>query len=149
MGHAMIVDGETQMLASMTDPEQDDPERMDEIVRLCEELFPRVLPDGWHVIDEYANAARWRRRDKLMVIGEVAVYDGKLWLHVSCSYPNRLPGWLELRAVKDLFVGKQRKAVQVMPGEAEYVNIHPYVLHLWAPLEGDPLPDFRRRDGGI
>ena len=73
--------------------------------------------------------------------------DGKRWVHVSCSRPNRIPSWEELRLVKDTFVGRDRKAIQVLPSDAEYVNAHPYVLHLWACLDGDGLPDFRK--GGL
>ncbi len=70
--------------------------------------------------------------------------DGKRWMHVSCSRPSRLPSWDDLRLVKDTFIGRERKALQVLPPQSEYVNCHPYVLHLWACLDGDPLPDFRR-----
>lgn len=69
--------------------------------------------------------------------------DGKRWIHVSCSHPHRLPSWTELRRVKDVFIGKDRKAIQVLPAASEYVNIHDHVLHLWACLDEDPLPDFR------
>lgn len=69
--------------------------------------------------------------------------DGKRWMHVSCSRPNRLPSWEELKLVKDTFIGRERKAIQVLPPEAEHVNIHPYALHLFSCLDDDPLPDFR------
>lgn len=69
--------------------------------------------------------------------------DGKRWLHVSCSRRNRLPSWEELRLVKDTFIGKDRKAISVLPCEGEYVNDHPFVLHLFSCLDGDGLPDFR------
>jgi hypothetical protein len=69
--------------------------------------------------------------------------DNRRWMHVSCSRPNRLPSWEELRLVKDTFIGRDRKALQVLPPQAEYVNIHPHVLHLWSCLDGDGLPDFR------
>jgi hypothetical protein len=74
--------------------------------------------------------------------------DGKRWIHVSCSRPNRLPSWEELRLVKDTFIGRDRKAIQVLPPASEYVNDNPHVLHLWACLDGDGLPDFRK-DGTI
>ena len=70
--------------------------------------------------------------------------DGKRWMHVSCSRRNRLPSWEELRLVKDTFIGRERKAIQVLPPDSEYVNIHGYVLHLWCCLDVDPLPDFRQ-----
>jgi hypothetical protein len=69
--------------------------------------------------------------------------DGRRWLHVSFSRPSKLPSWDDLREVKNTFVGKDRRAIQVLPPESEYVNIHDYCLHLWCCLDGDPLPDFR------
>jgi hypothetical protein len=64
--------------------------------------------------------------------------DGKRWLHVSTAHPRRLPSWEELREVKDIFIGRERQAVQKFPKQSEYVNIHPNCLHLWCCLDGDP-----------
>jgi hypothetical protein len=88
----------------------------------------------------------WVRLDGalLFVIVGAECIDGELWAHLSMSVkrPARLPSWHELRWCKDYFLG-DRKAVQVLPPRAQYVNIHPHVLNLYAPLERDPLPDFR------
>lgn len=82
--------------------------------------------------------------DSLLVVCSARVEsDGKRWIHVSCSRPNRLPTWQDVRRVKDVFIGKDRRAIQVLPPAAEYVNIHPHCLHLWSCLDGDGLPDFR------
>jgi hypothetical protein len=32
---------------------------------------------------------------------------------------------------------------------AEHYNFHPHCLHLWAPLDEDPLPDFRAPNGAL
>jgi hypothetical protein len=69
--------------------------------------------------------------------------DGRRWLHVSFSRRDRLPDWPDLRLVKHTFIGDERIALQVLPRQAEYVNVHPNVLHLWSCLDGDPVPDFR------
>jgi hypothetical protein len=108
------------------------------------QVRPQVLPAAYSVIDDYANAARFIRSDGMTVITEVAEYQKRLWLHVSCAFADRLPSWADLRDVKTVFCGPQRLALSIMPSEAEYVNIHPYVLHLWCPLDHDPIPDFRR-----
>lgn len=68
--------------------------------------------------------------------------DGKKWLHVSCAYKNRLPSWEDLKMVKETFIGKDKKAIQVLPPDSEYVNVNPYCLHLWHCVNGDGLPDF-------
>lgn len=56
---------------------------------------------------------------------------GQEWEHVSVSLPNRCPTWEEMCIVKDIFFGN-RVAVQFHPEKDEYVNNHPYCLHLWA-----------------
>lgn len=109
-------------------------------------LQPRVLPSNYSVIDEYSNAARFIRNDCMTVISEVAEYQKRLWLHVSCAHADKLPSWADLREVKSVFVGSKRMALSIMPSEAEYVNVHPYCLHLWSPIDHDPIPDFRRFD---
>lgn len=85
--------------------------------------------------------------DLKVLVSESVEADERVWLHVSFSRPTRLPTWSDLRRVKDAFIGKDKKAIQVFPAEREYVNIHPYVLHLFHCLEGDALPDFRRGTG--
>jgi hypothetical protein len=52
-----------------------------------------------------------------------------------------MPSWNIMCRVKELFWGDDEWAVQYHPPKAEYVNDHPYVLHLWQPLsENLPLP---------
>lgn len=61
--------------------------------------------------------------------------DGMDWEHVSVSLNvKRCPDWEEMCAVKDLFCGKDDCVVQYHPPEKEYVNNHPYCLHLWRPI---------------
>lgn len=70
---------------------------------------------------------------------------------MSCSRRKpvpKLPSWKDLRDVKDVFIGN-RKAIQVFPVAAEYVNIHPNVLHLFACLDDDGLPDFTSGTGSL
>jgi len=116
------------------------------------EIFPLKIP-GWtrhvghpvfgdffYVRDGTATS----RNDLLQVMCSARVEaDGKRWLHVSCARPKRLPTWNDLTVVRDTFIGKDRKAIQVLAPADEHVNIHPYVLHLWSCLDEDPLPDFR------
>lgn len=94
-------------------------------------------------------SSAWKKigDDVAVLVSESVEADDRIWLHVSVSRPTRLPSWSDLRRVKDAFIGKDRKAIQVLPAQSEYVNIHPHVLHLFACLEGDPLPDFRRGAG--
>lgn len=61
--------------------------------------------------------------------------DGQKWVHLSVSYPDRLPSWEELKKVKNEFLGEHVEAIHVLPKAADYVNLHPHCLHLWAPYE--------------
>lgn len=124
--------------------------RMPDVISAFAELRPRTLQSNVRALDDGLNALRCLVRldgVKLSTIVEVECIDGELWAHLSvCSQsPARVPSWAELRWCKEYFLG-DRKAVQILPARAEYVNVHPHVLHLYAPLERDPLPDFRGID---
>ena len=56
------------------------------------------------------------------------------WEHVSVSYANRVPTWEEMCRVKDMFWNEEECVVQYHPPKSEYVNLHPYCLHLWKPV---------------
>lgn len=62
------------------------------------------------------------------------------WEHVSVSRKNRCPTWEEMCAVKDMFFEKEECAIQYHPRESEYVNNHPYCLHIWRPI-GIAIPE--------
>ena len=109
---------------------------------LTEEMAPRVLPPGWRRLSDPGN--KWLTNDGLSVICSAEQVDDRRWWHVSFARQNRMPSWEDLRKVKDVFVGKSRTAIQVLPSEDKYVNYHPYCLHLWSCLDADGLPDFRR-----
>ena len=57
--------------------------------------------------------------------------DGMGWEHVSVSRPDRCPTWEEMCFIKSLFWDSEDRVVQFHPPESEYINDHPYVLHLW------------------
>ena len=62
--------------------------------------------------------------------GRVASWGGG-WEHVSVSLARRCPTWEEMCMVKDIFWGEEECVVQFHPPRSEYVNRHPYCLHLW------------------
>lgn len=63
------------------------------------------------------------------------------WDHVSVSFRHRCPTWDEMCAVKDMFFGDDETVIQYHPAKSNYVNRHPYCLHLWRPQGKDlPLP---------
>jgi hypothetical protein len=121
----------------------------DRIIEAAERVFPRVLPDHWSRRQTMLNGACWVSARGLAVIGEVEQVDGQLWIHVSVSRQSRLPDWADLRAAKNLFMGPERRAIQNLPPESQYYSLHPYCLHMYSPLDHEPIPDFRAHDGRL
>lgn len=122
-------------------------ERAAGVVEALDALLPATHQPNVRQVLDYSNAKFFDVRlngVKLRAIVGVEVFEGELWAHLSVSAqaPARLPNWKELGWCKGYFLG-DRKAIQVFPVRAEYVNIHPNVLNLYAPLDRDPLPDFR------
>jgi len=63
------------------------------------------------------------------------------WDHVSVSKPKNCPSWEEMNFIKDLFFEPSDCVIQYHPPKSDYVNWHPYSLHLWRPHnEVIPMP---------
>lgn len=64
------------------------------------------------------------------------------WEHVSATMRNekRCPTWDEMCKIKDLFWDEAENVIQYHPPANEYVNNHPFVLHLWKPPFVVPRP---------
>lgn len=61
--------------------------------------------------------------------------------HVSVSTQVRCPSWEEMTFVKRAFWREDECVMQLHPPKAEYVNHHPFTLHLWKPLDAEiPRP---------
>jgi hypothetical protein len=115
--------------------------------------LPDVLPGAWKELaiplangwgTERAYHRAYVKYDRVVVLVSCArQLDGKRWLHVSVSQRNMtVPSWELLCEVKDLLIGSERTALQVLPARAKHVNIHRGCLHLWSCLDGDVTPDF-------
>lgn len=68
------------------------------------------------------------------------------WEHVSVHAHNpkrkRVPNWKEMCFMKDLCWGEDDVVIQYHPAKSDYVNVHPYTLHLWRPTTGElPIPE--------
>lgn len=57
--------------------------------------------------------------------------NGLHWIHISCSHPDRYPTWEELKAAKEVFIGEDVWAYQVLPPTEHYINLHENCFHLW------------------
>lgn len=63
------------------------------------------------------------------------------WEHVSVSCQKRTPNWTEMCFVKDLFWHSEDTVMQLHPPKSQWINNHPFCLHLWRPLRDNiPLP---------
>jgi hypothetical protein len=116
-----------------------------------DDVLPKVMPAGWHPVESgmvpLINARVWQFKGGIRTITTLEQYpDKSWWIHVSMSYPNRLPTWEDLKAVKNLFIGKKKLAVQILPQEDDYLNFHPFTLHLYARVDGDTLPSLAPND---
>lgn len=68
--------------------------------------------------------------------------DGAGWEHVSVSRTDRCLTWEEMCQVKAMFWCEDDCVLQFHPPKSEYVNNHPYCLHLWRPIGvAVPMPD--------
>lgn len=63
----------------------------------------------------------------------VVCSDGGGWDHVSVSCADRCPTWDEMEWVKRQLFDPKDCCVQLHPPIEEYVNRHPYCLHIWRP----------------
>jgi hypothetical protein len=107
------------------------------------EFLPRVLPDGWTILQPFGDGFAYRYRNGLRVIVTTGSFDdGRDWMHISVSRKDRLPSWDDMKFVKNTFA-ESRVGYQVFAPPSEHVNIHDFCLHIWVPLSGaPPLPNF-------
>lgn len=111
-----------------------------------EDFIPAILPPNWEIVSKVEDGACFRNfyKKMIVIVSCSKELDGKNWLHVSCSRSTRLPAWEELSEVKEIFIGANKTALQLLPAKDKHVNIHNYCLHLWHCLDGDVTPDFTR-----
>lgn len=90
-------------------------------------------PAPWATSPEAGNnglfLVKLARNQTLRVIAS----DGESWEHVSVSRADRCPTWDEMSAIKDLFWDPEDCVMQLHPPKSDWVNNHPFCLHLWRP----------------
>lgn len=114
---------------------------------------PRELELGRIMLGPLASSATMKFNGAFKIRGPyddtffLIVSDGGGWEHVSVQVvsergvPQACPIWEEMCWVKDLVWEKDEWVIQFHPAEKDYVNNHPYVLHLWRPTDGKfPTP---------
>lgn len=61
--------------------------------------------------------------------------------HCSVSMPTRCPSWEQMCVMKELFWKDDEVCMELHPAKKDYVNNHPYCLHIWKPINQEiPLP---------
>jgi len=65
--------------------------------------------------------------------------DGRRYMHLSISHPDRYPTWEELIMTKEYFLEDEDEAVQILPRKSQYVNVHERCFHLWHCYDGDVI----------
>ena len=74
----------------------------------------------------------------------IVASDGGGWEHISVSPCNKkrksCPTWEEMCAIKEMFFEPEDCVVEYHPPRSDYVNMHPYCLHLWRPCGGVEIP---------
>jgi len=112
-------------------------------------------------LEKLSRANRWRVRTGRMASDETAgwngyflipidgqiwqiqIADGMGWKHLSATnaQKHQLPSWQIMVRLKSLFFSDEEWVVMYIPAQEDYVNDHPYVHHLWAPLDEKlPIP---------
>jgi hypothetical protein len=107
---------------------------------------PIVLPLSWRIVEQRLDGMKYVQAitGVTIIVSGGVEQDGRRWIHLSLAHPSRIPTWSELVAAKEIFIGRDAHAVQVIPPRAQHVNLHPYCLHLFSCVDGHPLPDFTR-----
>jgi len=90
-------------------------------------------PSVWENIEMAGNARMFAWGQLRILITDNDVYDETMetWRHVSFSCKKRYPTWDELLAVRYEFFPPEAEVIQVFPPQVEYVNLHPFTLHMW------------------
>ena len=91
--------------------------------------------DGQYASDTHYGLAGCFRliapKGGILMVMSSGPNDGTGWEHVSVSANKRTPTWEEMCFVKDQFWTEHEMVVQYHPPASEYVNFHPYCLHMW------------------
>ena len=71
------------------------------------------------------------QRCKVMVTRDPVGANGSPRWHLSISHPARLPSYEELKAARYKFLPDDIYVAQIFPPQSEFVNLHPYCIHLY------------------
>lgn len=110
---------------------------LEEVKKVCEETknYITIEKEG---IDGYGGVLY--SRDSRVKLNFIASF-GAGYEHVSVSLPTRCPSWEEMCLVKETFWRDDECCMQLHPKKEDYINNHPYCLHIWRPINEEiPTP---------
>lgn len=92
--------------------------------------------------DSYGcNGAFLFKRKKNKPDLKVIASDQMGWEHVSVSTKVRTPTWGEMCFIKGIFWDEDDCVIQYHPPKSQYINNHPFCLHMWRPVDVEiPMP---------
>lgn len=100
-----------------------------------------TVPAGYCSTPEDGFNGLFRFRIDTHII-RCVVSDCEGWQHVSVSMEreSKCPPWGVMCKIKELFWEDEEVVCQFHPKKSEYVNMHPYCLHLWRCTDGREFP---------
>ena len=106
------------------------------LTRIIDEIPHKIdpTPPGYRYEGDSFGASAFLNKGQglLVLVSMSTMENGEKFLHVSVSRRSRLPSWDDLKRVKAAFIGEEREAVHVLPKASDYINLHPYCMHLWS-----------------
>lgn len=101
------------------------------------------VPVYFKIVDVSEDGIHVFGRGFSVILSVLKYSDGKNWAHLSVAGRVGLPSYRTICEMKEIFIGRDKKAISILAPESEHVNVHPNCLHLWHCIDGDGLPDFR------
>ena len=111
-----------------------------------------IYKQGWELIEKRGDGLAFRNSLDpylTLIISDGEELDGEYWRHISIAHQERMPKYEELVIAKREFAGSDERGYLIFPPEKDHVNIHEFALHLFCPIEHDPLPDLTHGTGSI
>lgn len=78
----------------------------------------------------------YKASDKCLV--QLTCVDG--WEHLSVSHSNKIPNWITMQEMKEMFFKDDEECFQFHPTKDNYINNNEYTLHIWRRKDGKMEP---------
>lgn len=90
---------------------------------------------------QVSDGMNWEHVSVSLIKEVVKVFNKRIGRNRKIEIVERCPTWNEMCFIKSLFWDDEEPVMQLHPPKSQWVNNHPYCLHLWKPAETEiPLP---------